>query len=473
MRRMLPCRVGLQRSAPRDRPALQARAGSATPRVVDSPGEALRTGTSAAPGPRCPPKREDVNDQWKKAMQALPWPLKNTMPQGQGHIAKRAFAPEGALQKRGSASKKCIEYEPFGSLLPGRNYSSNSYNFGFNGQEKDDEVFGSAGTSMTAEFWQYDSRIGRRWNIDPVVDPAESPYATNNNNPILYSDPTGACPTGDCDTYKTPADRRVSIDKSSSVWGNESGQLTSFLTGGDTPSMFNWDGDKGGYYNGDGEQYSEGSYADGFASSFDPSLERSNNLTEWWKQAPVEHTAEMLGDFASEVTSKQFWNNTAEYWTSSSYQMGRWDGLSATGTVEGLPIMVFTAGFTAMAAPALSVPSAALTDADGFLIGPIVARAPFNIPVQRFGSIGTWPQAWGLRVGTNRTLNRYGSAILPEWGNPMTEYTLGVIPRGTPMAFGIAGPQRGLYLGGLPQINVNSSLVIPELRLSLSPVPRR
>jgi hypothetical protein len=55
-------------------------------------------------------------------------------------------------------------------------------------------VYNSEGTSYTAEFWQYDARIGRRWNIDPVVDPSESPYATNKNNPIKYNDPDGDCP---------------------------------------------------------------------------------------------------------------------------------------------------------------------------------------------------------------------------------------------------------------------------------------
>ena len=48
-----------------------------------------------------------------------------------------------------------------------------NYRFGFNGQEKDDEIFGSTGTSYTAEFWQYDARIGRRWNVDPVDKPWE------------------------------------------------------------------------------------------------------------------------------------------------------------------------------------------------------------------------------------------------------------------------------------------------------------
>ncbi|MCW5897757.1 MAG: hypothetical protein KIT10_00695 [Flavobacteriales bacterium] len=82
-------------------------------------------------------------------------------------------------------------YEPFGSLLPGRNYSSDAYRFGFNGQEKDNEVYGSEGTSYTAEFWQYDPRVGRRWNIDPMSRSCESPYAVFSNNPIVLVDPNG------------------------------------------------------------------------------------------------------------------------------------------------------------------------------------------------------------------------------------------------------------------------------------------
>jgi hypothetical protein len=37
----------------------------------------------------------------------------------------------------------------------------------------------------------YDSRIGRRWELDPIVKPWESPYATFANNPIWHSDPKG------------------------------------------------------------------------------------------------------------------------------------------------------------------------------------------------------------------------------------------------------------------------------------------
>jgi RHS repeat-associated protein len=60
-------------------------------------------------------------------------------------------------------------YEAFGSLLPGRNYSSGSYRFGFQGQEKDDEVHGSTGTSINYEYRTYDPRIARFMSIDPLT----------------------------------------------------------------------------------------------------------------------------------------------------------------------------------------------------------------------------------------------------------------------------------------------------------------
>lgn len=83
------------------------------------------------------------------------------------------------------------DYSPFGVQLDGRSTTNGNYRFGFQGQEKDDEVVGK-GNSYTAEFWQYDSRLGRRWNTDPVVKEHESPYATFANNPVCYIDPNGA-----------------------------------------------------------------------------------------------------------------------------------------------------------------------------------------------------------------------------------------------------------------------------------------
>lgn len=66
----------------------------------------------------------------------------------------------------------------------------NGYRFAFNGQEKDDEVAG-AGNTMSAEFWEYDARLGRRFNLDPKPIPSISSYTCMLNSPIWLSDPFG------------------------------------------------------------------------------------------------------------------------------------------------------------------------------------------------------------------------------------------------------------------------------------------
>ncbi len=84
------------------------------------------------------------------------------------------------------------DYYPFGMIMPNRSFSfgGSNYRFGFNTQEKDDEVYG-AGNLMTAQYWEYDARIGRRWNKDPKYNAFESRYVVNGNNPNYFSDPFG------------------------------------------------------------------------------------------------------------------------------------------------------------------------------------------------------------------------------------------------------------------------------------------
>jgi hypothetical protein len=74
--------------------------------------------------------------------------------------------------------------------LDGRTVSLDGYRYGFQNQEKDDEVLG-LGYSYSAEFWQFDTRIGKRWNRDLVVKHHESPYACYANNPIWFIDVGG------------------------------------------------------------------------------------------------------------------------------------------------------------------------------------------------------------------------------------------------------------------------------------------
>jgi hypothetical protein len=73
------------------------------------------------------------------------------------------------------------------------------YLFGFNTQEKVDEVSGD-GNHNTALFWEYDTRLGRRWNLDPKPQMNISDYAVMGNNPILMNDPNGDV-AGNPDNY--------------------------------------------------------------------------------------------------------------------------------------------------------------------------------------------------------------------------------------------------------------------------------
>ena len=84
------------------------------------------------------------------------------------------------------------DFYPYGMLMMNRyTTAGNKFRFGFNGHEKVDEISGS-GNHYTAEYWEMDPRLGRRWNPDPVVKFHESPYAILANNPTWFVDPNGA-----------------------------------------------------------------------------------------------------------------------------------------------------------------------------------------------------------------------------------------------------------------------------------------
>jgi RHS repeat-associated protein len=91
------------------------------------------------------------------------------------------------------------DYYPFGFEMAGRADNSESYRYGFNGMEKDNEVIGDA-NSYTTEFRTIDVRIGRWWSRDPITHEFQSPYCTFDNNPIYYKDPSGADGEGDAQT---------------------------------------------------------------------------------------------------------------------------------------------------------------------------------------------------------------------------------------------------------------------------------
>jgi YD repeat-containing protein len=72
--------------------------------------------------------------------------------------------------------------------------SADAYPWGHNGQLKDNEIYGQ-GNAYSAEYWEYDARLLRRWNTDPITYADQSTYACFNNNPVYYSDPLGLAGT--------------------------------------------------------------------------------------------------------------------------------------------------------------------------------------------------------------------------------------------------------------------------------------
>ncbi|MES2559025.1 MAG: hypothetical protein V4590_04760 [Bacteroidota bacterium] len=95
------------------------------------------------------------------------------------------------------------DYNRIGVPMKGGVFSSTKvrYRFGYSGQERDDEIYGE-GNMYTADYWEYDARLGRRWNCDLIYLNYESPYVVNHNNPNYFVDPDGATPR-----HKGPYDK--------------------------------------------------------------------------------------------------------------------------------------------------------------------------------------------------------------------------------------------------------------------------
>src|SRR3990172_10969632 len=76
---------------------------------------------------------------------------------------------------------------------PGRKFSENSYKYGFNGKEKDDEVYSATGTSYDYGFRIYNPRLGRFLSVDPLFRSflSLSPYQYAGNMPIVGIDLDG------------------------------------------------------------------------------------------------------------------------------------------------------------------------------------------------------------------------------------------------------------------------------------------
>jgi len=82
---------------------------------------------------------------------------------------------------------------PFGMLINGRGFTAAEYSFGFQGQEKDDDVKG-VGNNIEFKYRLYDARLGRFLSSDPLEGsfPWNSPYAFAENKVIENMELEGA-----------------------------------------------------------------------------------------------------------------------------------------------------------------------------------------------------------------------------------------------------------------------------------------
>ena len=87
------------------------------------------------------------------------------------------------------------DYYPFGMLEPGRQYTvaGNSYRYGFNGKENDNDVGKGTGNQQDYGMRIYDPRVGRFPSVDLLTSkyPELTPYQFGSNNPTSFIDLDG------------------------------------------------------------------------------------------------------------------------------------------------------------------------------------------------------------------------------------------------------------------------------------------
>jgi RHS repeat-associated protein len=84
--------------------------------------------------------------------------------------------------------------------MPGRSFvSGEGHRYGFQGQEKDDEVKGD-GNSVNFKYRMHDPRLGRFFAVDPLSHHFQwnSPYAFSENSPIAFIELEGLTRCASC-----------------------------------------------------------------------------------------------------------------------------------------------------------------------------------------------------------------------------------------------------------------------------------
>ena len=101
------------------------------------------------------------------------------------------LAPAGEAGTAEPLLTSYSDYYPFGMQMPGRK-SSSDYRYGFQGQEKDDELKGE-GNSLAFKYRIHDPRLGRFLSVDPLSSeyPWNSTYAFAENKVVQFAELEG------------------------------------------------------------------------------------------------------------------------------------------------------------------------------------------------------------------------------------------------------------------------------------------
>jgi hypothetical protein len=102
--------------------------------------------------------------------------------------ASLGFQTADVVTERSRSVVSATDYYPFGLEMVGRTFNSDAYSFSFNTQMKSPEILPGHTTAM---YWEYDGRIGRRWELDPKTVTGWSGYACLLDNPVFFSDMMG------------------------------------------------------------------------------------------------------------------------------------------------------------------------------------------------------------------------------------------------------------------------------------------
>ncbi len=225
------------------------------------------------------------------------------------------------------------DYYVFGATK--RWSGSEGHRYGFNGQEKSTEI-NTEGNSYTAEFWQYDARLGRRWNVDPVTVVGLSDYSSFSGNPILKSDPDGDCaecpkkgaPAGTQHTERGPAGM---TPVGGMVFAGKNASLTYINVGDEVNSQwvigrfatnsgksYTWNNDKKWYVDNEGKEYSQMIF---------------HNMMDWAQRTMGKPMAEASKNFFDGIPFKDTRVAYAGYQLQGGYGVG---GFIASGLANSV-----------------------------------------------------------------------------------------------------------------------------------------